>query len=99
MTIQPLVENAIRHGVRSRKEGIVKISACREGNDHIIVIEDNGIGFKALPAKSDDETHIGINNVRERLKEMCNGTMTIDSKPNDGTKVVLRIPVSEEMNR
>ena len=37
--------------------------------------------------------------VRERLKEMCNGTMTIDSKPNDGTKVVLRIPVSEEMNR
>jgi len=74
-------------------------SACREGNDHIIVIEDNGIGFKALPAKSDDETHIGIHNVRERLKEMCNGTMTIDSKPNDGTKVVLRIPVSEEMNR
>lgn len=99
LTIQPLVENAIRHGVRSRKEGIVKVSACREGNDHIIVIEDNGIGFKELSAKSDDETHIGINNVRERLKEMCNGTMTIDSKPNNGTKVVLRIPVSEEMNR
>lgn len=99
LTIQPLVENAVRHGVRSRKEGIIKVSAYREGNEHLIIIEDNGIGFKEMPAKDAGETHIGINNVRERLKQMCNGTMTIDSKPNEGTRVVLRIPTSEEMNK
>ena len=53
LTIQPLVENAIRHGVRSRKEGIVRVAAYREGNEHLIVIEDNGTGFTELPAKSE----------------------------------------------
>ena len=38
LTIQPLVENAIRHGVRSRKEGVVRVAAYREGNEHLIVI-------------------------------------------------------------
>ena len=99
LTIQSLVENAIRHGVRSRKEGIVKVAAYREGNEHLIVIEDNGTGFTDLLAKSEDVTHIGIKNVRERLEQMCNGTMTIDSKPDEGTRVVLRIPASKETNK
>ena len=99
LTIQPLVENAIRHGVRSRKEGIVRVAAYREGNEHLIVIEDNGTGFTELPAKSEDGTHIGIENVRERLEQMCNGTMTIDSKPDEGTRVILRITAGKEVNR
>ena len=74
------MENAIRHGVRSRKEGVVRVAAYREGNEHLIVIEDNGTGFTQLPAKSEDGTHIGIKNVRERLEQMCNGTMTIDTR-------------------
>ena len=99
LTIQPLVENAIRHGVRRRKEGVVKIAAYREGNEHLIVIEDNGIGFEKLPAENTDGTHIGIRNVRERLEKMCRGTMTIDSRPGEGTKIILSIPDSKEMNK
>ena len=99
LTVQPLVENAVRHGVRSRKEGMIRVAACREGSEHLIVIEDNGVGFEELPAKGSDETHIGIDNVRERLEQMCGGTMTIDSRPGEGTRVVLRIPVREETAR
>ena len=98
LTVQPLVENAIRHGVRSREEGIVKITAYRKGTAHIIVIEDNGIGFNEQSANEADGMHIGISNVRERLERMCLGTMTIDSRPGEGTKIVLEIPVSKETN-
>ena len=65
----------------------------------MIVIEDNGTGFTELPAKSEDGTHIGIENVRERLEQMCNGTMTIDSKQDEGTRVILRITAGKEVNR
>ena len=98
LTVQPMVENAIRHGVRSRKEGIVKIAAYREDAVHIIVIEDNGVGFDEHSANETDGMHIGISNVRERLERMCLGTMTIDSRLGEGTKIVLRIPVSKETN-
>ena len=99
LTIQPLMENAIRHGVRSRKEGIVKVTAFPQGNEHLIVIEDNGTGFGKLPKENENGSHIGIVNVRERLEQMCHGSMEIDSKPNEGTRITIRIPVSKEMNR
>ena len=97
LTIQPLVENAIRHGVRSRAEGIVKIGTCREGNEHLIVIEDNGAGFDQEREYASDGTHIGIKNVRERLEQMCGGKMKINSIPGEGTTIVLRIPANEEL--
>ena len=96
LTVQPLVENAVRHGVRSREEGIIKVKAFREKDTHIIVIEDNGIGFDEHSTDNTDGTHIGISNVRERLEQMCHGTMEIDSRPGDGTRIVLRIPANEE---
>ncbi len=96
LTVQPLVENAIRHGVRSKEKGIVKISAYREDNSHLIVIEDNGIGFDVHKTDDTDDLHIGISNVRERIEKMCGGTVEIDSRPGEGTKVLMRIPVSEE---
>lgn len=97
LTIQPMVENAIRHGVRSRTEGIVKVTAYRQGNEHLIVIKDNGIGFEKLPVGDENGKHIGISNVKERLEQMCGGRMEIDSIPDEGTKITIRIPVSEEM--
>ena len=90
------MENAIRHGVRSREEGIVKVSAYREDRAHLIVIEDNGTGFDERSIEEADGTHIGIGNVRERLERICGGTMTIDSRPGEGTKIVLSIPAKEE---
>lgn len=92
LTLQPLVENAIRHGVRIRAEGIVRIGTQRTEEGHEIVVEDNGQGFEISSLEELDESHIGIRNVRERLQKLCGGTLTIDSRPGEGTRAVILIP-------
>ncbi len=93
LIIQPLVENAIRHGVRIRDEGRVVVSTRKVADRHEIVIKDNGKGFDATEPPKTDGSHIGINNVRERVTSMCKGTMTVESKPDEGTTITIRIPV------
>ena len=94
LIVQPLVENAIRHGVRDREQGLVEITSVRTENAFEIIIRDNGAGFEAEKPLSSDGTHIGIKNVRERVEKMCGGTLTIDSRINEGTTVTIRIPRS-----
>ncbi len=96
LTLQPLVENAIRHGVRVRDEGIVRVSAHRCDAGHEMVVEDNGIGFDVKALKSSDGTHIGIQNVRERIESLCGGSMHIESQPGVGTKIIITIPEMKE---
>ena len=93
LTIQPMVENAIRHGVRIRKEGIVRVVTRQSMGCHEIVIEDNGQRFDVKEAETDGSSHIGIRNVRERIKSMCGGSLTIDSHIGTGTTVTIRIPI------
>ncbi len=98
--IQPLVENAIKHGLANKKNGgTIKISSCKNGADVVICIEDNGLGMddadENKSTDSDQRTHIGISNVRERLNMLCNGKMIIQSEKNCGTKITLRIPFEE----
>ena len=95
LTVQPLVENAIRHGVRIRKKGVVEIATRRTREGHEIVIRDNGKGFDPESAKSSSGTHIGIANVRERIEQMCGGTLTIESRIGEGTTVTIHIPAQE----
>lgn len=92
LTIQPLVENAIRHGLRSCKEGGVIMVCTRETDDEIqISVTDNGCGFDpAAPGKGTD-CHVGIANVRERLERQCRGTLSIESGPT-GTKATITLP-------
>ena len=92
LTLQPLVENAIRHGVRIREEGLVRILTRRRENCHEIVVEDNGAGFDVSRLDELGESHIGIRNVRERLEKMCGGTLLIESRSGEGTTAVIRIP-------
>ena len=92
LTIQPIVENAIRHGVRARPNGLVAVRTRREAGNHVIVIEDNGKGFDTSLIKQDDSEHIGINNVKERIESMCGGILTIESTENTGTIVTILIP-------
>lgn len=94
LTIQPLVENAIRHGVRIRDEGVVNVRTYREGEAHLIVIEDNGRGFDVNGIKIDGGRHIGISNVKSRIEQMCGGTLAIQSRVGEGTTVTLRIPAT-----
>ena len=95
LTIQPIVENAIRHGVRIREEGIVRVSTRQSNGCHEIVISDNGCGFHSENENTGDGSHIGIHNVRERVEKMCGGTMTIESEIDKGTTVTIRIPKTE----
>lgn len=92
LTIQPLVENAIRHGVRIREEGIVRVTARRVNDGHEIVIWDNGMGFDVNAPQKKDGTHVGLKNVRERIEKMCGGSMSVESRIGEGTTVTLLIP-------
>lgn len=96
LTIQPLVENAIRHGVRSREHGVVTVEAKAENGFNIIIISDNGVGFDAEKVKSIDGSHIGLSNVKERIETMCGGTMDVDSRINEGTVITIIIPRDEK---
>ncbi len=98
LSIQPLVENAIRHGVRSREDGLVIVRSWRDIDAHVISISDNGGGFDVAAvdqAEKTDRSHIGIRNVRERIEKMCGGTMTIKSSKEEGTSVTISIPIGK----
>ncbi|GAA6396008.1 sensor histidine kinase [Solibaculum mannosilyticum] len=97
LTLQPLVENAVRHGILKKEEGgVITIRTKKEKGQAIVTIEDNGIGIKRAGKYSNlgDHAHIGIENVRTRLLEMVNGSMEIESN-DQGTTVTLRIPMEE----
>ena len=92
LTIQPLVENAIRHGVRIRKKGLVEVATRRTAEGHEILIRDNGAGFDVEKASAGSGTHIGLRNVRERIEKMCRGSLRISSEAGVGTEIVILIP-------
>ena len=92
LTIQPLVENAIRHGVRSRKDGLVTVSTVREAEAHRVTIRDNGAGFDPERIKVSETTHIGLKNVKERVERMCGGTVLLNSEIGNGTSVTMLFP-------
>lgn len=90
LTVEPMVENAIRHGLANG--GTVRLSTRSEADDIVIVISDNGSGFTDTgTAQEKERTGAGIENVRTRLATMCNGSLEIESEPG-GTEVTIRIP-------
>ena len=92
LTIQPLVENAIRHGVRSREDGLVTVSTALESGGHRVTVADNGVGFDPKQQLSDEEPHIGIRNVQERVEKMCGGELVLTSEIGKGTSVTMLFP-------
>lgn len=104
LTLQPIVENAVRHGISKLDEGgTIKISTHQVDNEYVIVVKDNGVGFlydeqksKTIHSLSTNvRSHIGLENVEARLRAMCNGRMEIASNIGSGTTICLFIPVSE----
>ena len=96
LTLQPMVENAIRHGVRIRDEGIVEVITRKHDGFHEILIRDNGVGFDTGKLETSDKSHVGLRNVRNRVESMCAGTLTVESRINEGTTVTIRIPAEAE---
>jgi sensor histidine kinase YesM len=97
LTLQPVVENAVRHGVTKREEGgTVTIRSEGRETQIVITVIDDGVGFNADGNYGQgDRLHVGIDNVRSRLASMCRGTLSIESKQGTGTTVVITIPRGE----
>ena len=94
LTLQPIAENAVLHGVRCNPDGrgTVTISS-REYPDHWeVLVSDDGPGFDPAVKPNDDKLHIGIENVRNRLEQLCGGELWIDSAPGQGCRVTITIP-------
>jgi LytS/YehU family sensor histidine kinase len=97
LSIQPLVENAVKHGIGAKIEGgSVTIATLDLVKYYEIRIFDDGIGFDPEKPMNDGRTHVGISNVRSRLESMCNGTLEIQSEPGKGTVSIIRIPKESE---
>ena len=93
LSIQPLVENAVKHGVGQKiGGGTVTISTSETEDEYIICVTDDGVGFTEGEYADDGGTHIGIENIKKRLEMMINGKLKIESKKGEGTKACVLIP-------
>ena len=92
LSVQPLVENAIKHGLmRLETGGTVLIRSYETPTHYCVEVRDNGAGFDtSLPI--DEKKHVGLRNIRGRLNAMVNGDLILESKPGVGTSAVIMIP-------
>ena len=92
LSVQPLVENAIKHGLMRLESGGTVLVRSYETPTHFCVeVKDDGVGFDtSLPI--DEKKHVGLRNIRGRLNAMVNGDIILESKPGVGTKAVIMIP-------
>ena len=92
LSVQPLVENAIKHGLmRLETGGTVKIHSYETPTHFCVEVTDDGVGFDT-DAPIDEKKHVGLRNIRGRLKAMVNGALVMESKPGVGTKAMIMIP-------
>jgi sensor histidine kinase YesM len=92
LTVQPIVENAIKHGLmKLSKGGTIHVLSYETETDYCISVVDDGVGFDTSTL-IDERKHIGLRNIRERLKVMVNGKLEIESTIGVGTKVLVTIP-------
>ena len=92
LSVQPLVENAIKHGLMRLETGGSVVIRSYETSTHFCVeVTDDGVGFDT-EAPIDEKKHVGLRNIRGRLKAMVNGDLSLESKPGVGTKAVIIIP-------
>ena len=91
LTLQPIVENAVKHGLDPELEPLyISVSSRQQDGYAEITVDDSGPGFKP---SDNDEPHIALANIRERLKLMCRGELTVSSRDCGGTIVTIRIPM------
>ncbi len=97
LSVQPLVENAINHGIAGRESGgTIKISSYEDMVYFHVVVEDDGVGFNMDAPQIKSRPHIGLANVRNRLSMLCGGELIINSSMGHGTTVEIRIPKEVE---
>lgn len=89
LTVQPLVENAVKHGITKKASGgTLRIVTFEEDSCYVVRIIDDGVGFDS----ENTEMHVGLQNVRCRLEASCRGELTVKSTEGVGTRVTIIIP-------
>ena len=94
LLLQPLVENAVKHGLEPKVEGgRIVISARRDGERLVLEVRDSGVG---LGAASSDGTRFGLAQVRERLATLYGGAARLDlaPAPEGGTLATIELPIA-----
>lgn len=98
LTIQPLVENAVKHGICGREEGgTLTLHTHREDNSVIVQIKDDGVGFDLKDLEN--IAHVGLKNVKNRLKYIVDGELEIESEPGVGTTATITINDGEDWEK
>ena len=93
LTLQPIVENAVKHGMDPEAEPLrITIRTRRRGTVSEITVTDNGPGYEAA---DEEKPHVALKNIRQRLKMMCRGKMKIEAPEGGGTRVTVTIPQTE----
>ena len=96
LTIQPLAENAVRHGIwKNGGAGTLTIGTYRADKGYTVIVRDDGAGFDPAgteKAEDDNEEHIGLSNVRRRLEMMMGATLSVESTEGKGTEIRINIP-------
>lgn len=91
LSIQPLVENAVEHGLCNKEDGgTVRVFVSERPNCYLIEVADDGVGFVPGEVKGSGE-HVGIANIRARLESLCGGELSISSVPGQGTLASIKI--------
>ena len=96
LTLQPIVENAVKHGMDPDSAPLRICIRTRETDaGHEITVEDNGPGF-AQTNMDESEPHIALANIQQRLEIMCGGTLTVMPREGGGTVVKITLPVLQK---
>lgn len=103
LSVQPLVENAVRHGLEPGEAGgVITIASNDDGTHTEITVDDDGVGMDpealgALLAGDDATTHVGLRNVDTRLRQLYGpaGGLVVETNQGAGTMVRMRIPKSQ----
>ncbi len=93
LTMQPIVENAVKNGAWKREGGrTVSIATLETGTDFVITVSDDGEGEDPEAFQGDGHARGGIDSVRHRLGSQCGGTLAMQSKPGAGTVATVHVP-------
>lgn len=106
LSVQPLVENAVRHGLEPGEGGgTIRISAVDDATHTEITVEDDGVGMdpdslRTLLDAADDGAHVGLRNVDTRLRQLYghDGGLVVETNTGAGTLVRMRVPKSQPMH-
>jgi len=101
LALQPLIENAVRHGLGSKPNGgTITITAENSGSECVIVVEDDGVGMDPARLKEDladahlSGAHVGLGNVDDRMRSAFGAdfALIVDTAVGAGMKITLRVP-------